>query len=186
VLHRVKELLPSYLSLPRLICTRRDQHDISCTHWMKSWKVHSRSANEEIIPLLWNPRIHYCIHRSPPLDSVLSQMNPVHILTPLSIWIHFTFIFPPMPNPLKWFLPFSFFQGKLCMHFSFLFLSSPQRPDQHRGPPSLLSNGYRGIFPRGYSGSGLNLATRLSLVPRSRMVELYLHLTLCLHGIVLN
>jgi hypothetical protein len=27
--------------------------------------------------------------------------------------------------------------------------SSPRRPDRLRGPPSLLSNGYRGIFPQG-------------------------------------
>jgi hypothetical protein len=32
------------------------------------------------------------------------------------------------------------------------FLSSPQRPDRLWGPPSLLSNGYRQLLPRGKAG----------------------------------
>jgi hypothetical protein len=32
------------------------------------------------------------------------------------------------------------------------FLFQSLRPDRLWGPPSLLSNGYRGPFPRGYSG----------------------------------
>jgi hypothetical protein len=33
---------------------------------------------------------------------------------------------------------------------------------------------------------GMKLTTHLHLVPRSRMVELYLHSPICLHGVVLN
>jgi hypothetical protein len=47
--------------------------------------------------------------------------------------------------------------------------SSSCGPDRFWGPPSLLSNGYRRLFPRGYSGRGLKLTTHLQLVPSSRM-----------------
>jgi hypothetical protein len=51
--------------------------------------------------------------------------------------------------------------------------STPQRPDRLCWP--LLFNEYRGLFLRGWSGQGAKLTTDLHLVPRSRMVELYLH-----------
>jgi hypothetical protein len=46
--------------------------------------------------------------------------------------------------------------------------SSPRRPDQLWGPPSLLSNGYRWLFLRGESDRGVKLTTHFQLVQRSR------------------
>jgi hypothetical protein len=68
------------------------------------------------------------------------------------------------------------------------FFFPPQRPDRFWGPPSLLSNGYGELNPRGVkqSSGGVNLTTHLHLVPRPRKMELYLHSPICLHGILLN
>jgi hypothetical protein len=48
------------------------------------------------------------------------------------------------------------------------FSSSPNRLDRLWGPPILLSNGYWGLFPQGYSGRGVKLSTHLQLNPTSR------------------
>jgi hypothetical protein len=43
------------------------------------------------------------------------------------------------------------------------------RPDRFWGPPSILSDGYRKLFPQGQIGRGVKLTTHLQLVLRSRI-----------------
>jgi len=68
-----------------------DDDDNSYTEQSPSWDADSYSVSQEISRPLRNPKIHYRIHKSPPLDSVLSHIYPVHSFPSyISEIIHFS------------------------------------------------------------------------------------------------
>jgi len=53
-----------------------------------SGELTSHSAVKEMPRFLWNPKVHYRVHNSSPLVSLLSHMHPVHTFPPYFPTIH--------------------------------------------------------------------------------------------------
>ena len=45
-----------------------------------SWKANGSSASREIPRILWNPVVHYRLHKSPPLAPFLNRISEIHAL----------------------------------------------------------------------------------------------------------
>jgi hypothetical protein len=50
--------------------------------------------------------VHYRVHTSPPMDPILSHLNPVRPIDPCLPKAHLNVIFPPTPRSSQWSLAF--------------------------------------------------------------------------------
>jgi hypothetical protein len=85
-----------------------------------SWKATTFAATQELANILWNPQVHYCVHKSPPLVPTLRQINLVHATPSYLSKIHLNIILPP-------FLVVSCLPSQFPTKTLYPFLLSPMR-----------------------------------------------------------
>jgi hypothetical protein len=71
-----------------------------------SWEAVNCAVTQELPSVLWNPKVHYRVHKSPPLVPILSQIDPISIITSYLSKIQFSIVHPPTSWSSQWSLSF--------------------------------------------------------------------------------
>jgi hypothetical protein len=86
----------------------------------------NHAATEKYPNILWNPKVHYHVHKSPRLVPILRQINKIHTFPSYPSKIHFNIVHPLTSLSSQWLFPSGFPTNIL-----YAFLLSPIRAACH-------------------------------------------------------
>ena len=128
------------------ISWRIHKHTLFCLAYSMeqnpSWEANRRSASQEI-PRLWNPKVHYRIHKCPPPLSIPSHIDQVHASAFDFLKIHLNIVLPSTSGSSKFPL-FSMFTHHNLVYTSPLphtcYMPRPSHSSRFDRPNNIVCN----------------------------------------------
>ena len=142
-----------------------------------SWEANRFAASQAIPHILWNPKVHYGIHNSPPPVPILSQLDPGHTPTshflkiPLNIIPHLRLGLPsglsPSSFPIKTLYTHLLSPiGATCpAHITLRFITRTILGEEYRSLSSSLCSFLHSPVTLSLLGSNILLSTLFSNTP---------------------